>query len=635
MSMYRQLWLAILAGILIAVVAALAASLMSARGYLEAQLAMKNRDNATALALALSRPDSDHDDVVLAATALFDGGHYQLVQVVDADGRVLLDRVAPQADTGVPGWFARLAAIRSLPASAEISGGWRPLAKLTLVSQSGFAYRALWDTTLRTSAVILLAGVFAGLLISLMLRRITRPVRAVVEQAQAINQRRFITMPLPAAPELRELVSAMNDTVTRLREDFEADARRYDTLRRQANYDPLTGLANRAFFLAILEDALEGEATVYGALAIVRLRYLGKLNRRQGREVADEVLRRVGQAVAQSLGLCSGVFAGRLNGADFALLLPAGCDPLPTLRELQLSLPGIAEPLAGDYATTYIAYAPFAPGETSAGLLSRLDATLAALDVDGHSALREAPADATAEAPAGADQWREAIRAALADRGLMKLARFPIRVGDVVESEFALRLRVAGSDEWLPAGRFLPLAERLGLVPELDQATLDLALDVLAREPDLAGAWINLSAKSIVVSGFRQYLLERLGERPDLAPRLWLEVPEAGGLFRLQALRELARELRPLGCRVGLEHCGHQFDRIGELYELGLDFLKVDASFIDGIDGNAGNQAFLAGLCEIAHRIGMRVFAEGVARTEELETLRALGFDGATGTAVG
>jgi EAL domain-containing protein (putative c-di-GMP-specific phosphodiesterase class I) len=67
---------------------------------------------------------------------------------------------------------------------------------------------------------------------------------------------------------------------------------------------------------------------------------------------------------------------------------------------------------------------------------------------------------------------------------------------------------------------------------------------------------------------------------------------------------------------------------------LGLDYLKVDASFVRGVDSNAGNAAFLKGLCGIAHNIGLQVLAEGVATSAELSALVSLGFDGATGPGV-
>ncbi len=636
MSMTRQLWLSILVSMLIALGASLLASLFNARAYLEAQLAMKNQDNAATLALALGQGKADRDGVVLAVTALFDNGHYELIQVADPQGRNLVEKVAPLRDTRVPAWFVRLLPIRSLPGRAEIASGWQPVGTLTLMSHGEFAYRSLWDTAVTMSGVILGVGLLGGLLASLVLRRIAQPLRAVLEQAQAINEHRFLTVPEPRVPEFRALAAAMNDTVNRLRIDFEEDALRYERMRREANYDPLTGLANRVHFLASLDSALDLNGSPYGALAIIRLRMLGRINRALGREVADQLLRRVGATVDEVAGRCAGSFAGRLNGADFALLLPAGCDPRPTLDELMLDLHAALEGVAGDYSTVYIAFAAFAPGDDAARLLGRIDAALAAADVEGASAVRQAPADTAAAAPAGGEAWRAILRQALDGRDTLRLARYPLQLREdhARHQESPLRLRPGPDSEWLAAGRFLPIAERLGMVRELDLATLKLALAELEADDSLAGLWINVSAKSLADRAFGQRLLELLAEHPASRDRLWLEVPEAGGMARLEVLRTLCRDLKPLGCRLGLEHYGHRFDQVGRLYGLGLDFLKVDPSFIHGLDTHPGNQDFLAGLLEIAHRIGMRVFAEGVEREEELAKVRELGFDGASGPAV-
>jgi len=634
MSMTRQLWLSILASMLIALTASLFASLFNARAYLEAQLAMKNQDNAAALALALSQ--GGPEGVVPAVTALFDSGHYELIQVIDPRGKSLVDKVATPADVGAPAWFVRLLPIRSLPGRAEIASGWQPIGSLILMSQTEFAYRSLWESALTMSAVTFAAGLLGGLLASLTLRRIARPMRAVVEQAHAINEHRFVTMPEPALPELKELAAAMNDTVNRLRIDFEEDARRYEAMRKQANFDPLTGLANRVHFLASLDSALDIDGSPYGALAIVRLRMLGKINRKLGRQVADQILRRVGTRIDEMSSLCAGSLAGRLNGADFALLMPAGCDPKPTLDELLLDLHSAMDSLAGEFSTIYISYAACSPGDSPAGLLGRIDHALAAADLAGASSVSEATADQGAGAPAGSEEWRVALHQVLVGHDTLKLAHYPMRIGDgqTRHSECPLRLRPVETGEWLPAGRFLPIAERLGLVRELDLAALKLALTELERDPGLAGLWLNISAKSIADPEFRHRMMEHLGEHPASRQRLHLEVPESGGLARLEALRGVCRDLKPLGCKLGLEHYGHHFNQISRLYDLGLDFLKVDASFIHGLDSNPGNQAFLAGLLEIAHRIGMRVFAEGVEREEELAKTRELGFDGASGLVV-
>ena len=185
--------------------------------------------------------------------------------------------------------------------------------------------------------------------------------------------------------------------------------------------------------------------------------------------------------------------------------------------------------------------------------------------------------------------------------------------------------------EWLPAGHFLPVAERLRLTPQLDLTAVRLGLRELAAHPDLPGLAINLSASSISDERFRTELLAQLAADRANASRLWLEVAEGGALKHLAEFRELCLALKLAGCRVGLEHFGHHFSQIGQLHDLGLDFLKVDASFIRGVDGNPGNTAFLRGLSGIAHTIGLLVLAEGVTSDAELAALGAIGFDGATG----
>lgn len=636
MSMYRQLWLSILASALLALLASLFASLYNARDYLEAQLAMKNRDNATALALALSRADTDADDVLVAATALFNSGQYELVRIIDPTGKVLVDKVGKDPDAGAPDWFVRWLPIRSLPGEAQISSGWTPLGSVILMSRGQFAYKSLWRTALTMTGAILAAGLIGGILVSLVLRRIRRPMQEVIDQARAITEHRFISIPEPRVPELRQLAAAMNDTVARLREQFEDDAQRYESLRREANFDPLTGLANRTFFLASLEHALESEDSLFGALAIIRIPHLDLINREQGREAADDLLRRIGRAIGELTPYCVGSYGGRLTGADFGLLLPAGCDTAATMDELLTKLVEAVEPVADRNAEIDIGHGDFMRGEKPTRLLARVDAAVAWAQSAGGNKVCQATADSDPNLPVSANEWRRAIRYALHEHNALKLVHHAIQINSdpAPHRECPLRIRVRDDGDWLPASRFLPLAERLGLVQELDLAVLAMALDELDNDTGAGGLWVNLSARSIADPDFCKQMLKLLEQHPDSRQRLWLEIPETGGLRRLVALRDLARDLKPLGCHLGLEHYGHHFNQIGLLYDLGLDFLKVDPGFIQGIDSNAGNQAFLTGLCEIAHRIGIQVYAEGVETEAELTKLAEMGFDGVTGVAV-
>ena len=140
MSMYRQLWLAIITSTLLALGGSLLASMLSARGYLESQLSIKNSDNASALALSLSQSNPDEVTVELAASALFDSGHYELIRITDPMGKTIVERTAPLGELEAPYWFVKSLPIQAKPGQAQISNGWQQFGTVTLISHSRFAY---------------------------------------------------------------------------------------------------------------------------------------------------------------------------------------------------------------------------------------------------------------------------------------------------------------------------------------------------------------------------------------------------------------------------------------------------------------------------------------------------------------
>ena len=79
---------------------------------------------------------------------------------------------------------------------------------------------------------------------------------------------------------------------------------------------------------------------------------------------------------------------------------------------------------------------------------------------------------------------------------------------------------------------------------------------------------------------------------------------------------------------------GTRISRLGELHDIGLDYIKIDVSVIRGIDTNEANKTLLRGLCMIAHSIGMIAIAEGVQTASEIASLKQIGVDGMTGPGI-
>ncbi|MFA9274718.1 MAG: EAL domain-containing protein [Candidatus Aquirickettsiella gammari] len=632
MSMYRQLWFAIILSTLIALVGSLFASTMSSRAYLNEQLRMKNADNATVLALSLSQKNIDAVELELIVASLFDNGHYASIKVLDPAGKILVERIAPPEQSNVPAWFKQWFPIQSIPGQAQILSGWKQLGTISLISQNGDAYQTLWKSVQEMFAALAFSGLIASYLGALILRRIKQPLKAVIDQAKGMTERRFIITPESNVPELKQLSSAMNSTVLLLKSMFAEEAERLETLRAQANSDATTGLSNRDHFISQLQASVEEENAPAGSLVLIRLAGLASVNKTLGRNKTDELLKKIGQLLNIHQQHLHDGFAARLNGTDFALLFRRE-DAHTVSQKLLTDIQKIFAEVTDSF-TVFIGYGNYEFGITPGSLLAQVDAAVASAEATGNSDVRESAPLNIEHAPRSAEEWTKLILRAI-EQNWVKLAYFPVTRsnGELVHKESALRLMFGG--EWFPAARFLPIAERLGLTEKLDLIAIKLALEELNKTHSDKDIAVNLSAQSIQSADFRTQLKAIMQSKPAAAKQLWLEIPENGVFANIDAFRMFHRDIAPTGCKLGLEHFGRQFDKINLLHDLKLNYVKIDGGFIRNIESNEGNQAFVKGICHIVHRLALLSFAESVTSEAELITLNQLGLDGATGPEVG
>lgn len=383
--------------------------------------------------------------------------------------------------------------------------------------------------------------------------------------------------------------------------------------------------------MSALSARLEPDQTTgAGYLAVLRVSTLAELNHRFGRTVADQCLVQLSERLGAFVAAHPGAQAGRLNGSDFAVLVPGETDVSAILSALGEAARQATITLAqlGSFPIGATAYLP---GESPSQALARMDSALAASEASGQPEHREAPKSDDFQEPVDADGWRKLLDASLTPAKVL-LGRYPVLTpgGTVLHFEAPVRLNLAG--QWQPASRFVAWAGRLGKLQTLDALVLDAAFKQVAASGVALG--VNLSPESMRDPAFTKLLADRLRTEPALAQSLWLEIPEHGAYHHLDAFRNFCHLLKPTGCRIGLEHVGPSIGRIGELHDVGLDYLKIDASIIRGIDTHPGNQAFLRGLCMVAHAIGLKAIAEGVMTAKERDALPELGIDALTGPAV-
>lgn len=632
MSLRTQLWLAVAVIMLLSALASITVSTVSAQRYLTQQLHVKNIDNAASLALSLTRlPKDEPAQIELALAAQFDTGHYRRILLTDPHGGVMHERVHDPKPEAVPRWFLHLMAFDVPPGVAHISDGWSQFGTLTVESQTTYAYESLWQGTRRIASFFVAAAVLIGLLGSLYLSRCVRPLQDVVRQAEAVAQRRFVTITEPRTREFRAVAGAMNRLSRRVKEMLADESNRLQQLQARVQQDPTTGVLTREPFLAQLKVLLGADtAGATGTLTLLRVQDLPGLNRTLGRATVDAWLGRLGATLRALATQSEFGVAGRLNGSDFALIAgnvtePAGhaATVIERVRDL------VTDEATGTIRIDF-GIAAYRPGDDTGAVLARCDSALARAELGpGFEASIEPGA------PAGArrtqSDWGEAIRSALRESGI-QLAAFPVvdRSGILIHTEAPMRLFIDG--ELRPAAQFLPWAVRLGLIRELDDAVLRHALERLDQGSGPLA--INLATESLCDTAFRQSLYRILNQRPGAAPRLWLEFPARGALAHFAELREICLSVAHSGCRIGIEHAGPEVFDLRQLGELGLHYVKIDGAMVDGIHAAPESQALVRGLCTLAHSIGVLIITENCNDPNDLAVLPELGVDGMTGTAV-
>jgi EAL domain-containing protein (putative c-di-GMP-specific phosphodiesterase class I) len=243
--------------------------------------------------------------------------------------------------------------------------------------------------------------------------------------------------------------------------------------------------------------------------------------------------------------------------------------------------------------------------------------------------------------PAGLHRrpWLARLRRALAE-DLFVLHFQPIvslRDGAVSHYEALLRLADEPDGSLVAPGRFLPAAERYGLICEIDRMVLEKVALMLGGEHGRHGVRIamNVSAVSVTDRSMLAHLERRLqlhGADPEL---LVIEVTETAAISDMQSAKVFCSGLLALGCSVALDDFGAGFGSFQYLKHLPFSHLKIDGDFIRGLPISRTDQLVVKALAGVVRGMGRETIAEFVGDEPTMSMLRSYGVDYAQGFEVG
>ncbi len=633
MSLIKQLWLAILFILILASGGSFLLSTMFGKHYLQQQLQMKNIDNATSLALSMSQMEKDPITLDLLLSAQFDSGHYRYIGLYDPLGKVISERINEHSHTKAPDWFVQLVPMTVETGIAEVQDGWTRYGTLKLESDSSFVYDRLWDATVSIAIWALLIGLISCYAGRHMLQKILRPLKDVVNQAQAIGEHRFVTIEEPKTQEFKALVNAMNSLSNHIRKTVSEESARLEQLRFQINFDHISGLMNHDYFVSSIDSSISHEEYFnQGVLVVCRLTNLAAIDQNLGYQETNVFLKRIGSVLENECANKIALIAGRLTGTDFAIFSNTQADAYILGNQIKALLEKIAsiQSLQANFVTVSI---PVNKSDKALDLITLTDSVLDEISSNSDNILHVInQQDVETHVDISRLEWLRLLTSAL-DNKRLKLEHYPVitPLGALLHNESPVRLQL-DNDKWVCAGEFIAWANQLQLMNRVDELVLETALNLLAQGAEPIG--LNFSASAICDKTFIKKATALIKQFPTLGNKLYFDIPEQAAFDHFPEFRDFCKQFKTLGCNVGIEHVGSRISRLGELHDVGLDYIKVDVSVIRGIDTNEANKTLLRGLCIIAHSIGVIAIAEGVQTASEAEALKLIGVDGMTGPGI-
>jgi diguanylate cyclase (GGDEF)-like protein/PAS domain S-box-containing protein len=407
-------------------------------------------------------------------------------------------------------------------------------------------------------------------------------------------------------------------------------------LRQLALYDPLTGLANRAFFHERLRHAIqlrreEGQST---GLLYIDLDDFKSINDRWGHDLGDEVLHEIGRRIERCVR--PGDTAARPGGDEFAVVLTEPVTPEDAVGVAERLLAEISRPLESGSGFLHTnASIGIAFGDDDERLLKEAD--IAMYRAKGHPDLGYAFFDAQLDRVALERSERIAeLREGIAreEFRLDYQAVVDLDRNEITGYEALVRWEHPTAGELSP-GEFIPLAEDTGLIVGLGEWVLIEACKEAMRLHRLHGRAVqmsvNVSARQLHHPDFLRHI-ERALDSSSLTPKqLTLELTESTLLASDERIAETLQAIKDLGVVLALDDFGTGYASLSYLRQFPIDVVKIDRSFTASAGSQSGDLVLLKGIIDLGHALQLNLVAEGIETSEQHSLVQKLGCHQAQG----
>lgn len=520
----------------------------------------------------------------------------------------------------------------TMPIAVDIIRGGNTIGRLVLISDvRPMRSKLLW-TLLATMMAAVAASLIGAMIAIPLQRRITGPILSLIKAMRSIKDARQYTAKVEhhADDETGELVDTFNQMIAEI-------SYRDASLENLAYFDPLTGLPNRQLFQKQFDEVIgkSSGSDLAAALFLLDLDDFKQINDAFGHTAGDALLVSVAAILKEELtGNCR---IARLGGDEFAIVAENVSSEHEAQSRMAPFIAALYRPIKlldhEIYISTSIGVALIPrDGRSAEELMRRADLALYSAKRRGPGLVHFFKAEMDASVK-DRTKTAQALHQAISNGEFEThfQPQFDLKTGEVYGFESLIRWKHPERG-FIPPSQFIPVAENTSLIGKIgswvlwDSCSRGRAwLDEGLGEREIS---VNISVVQLLQVDFPKEVKKILRETGFPPYLLCLELTES--LFIGKSIGKalsVLEGLKSLGISLALDDFGTGYSSLSYLEKLPFDKIKIDRSFVSGIEADANKRNLLSGIISLAHSLGRVIVAEGAETPGEVRLLRELGAD--------
>jgi EAL domain-containing protein (putative c-di-GMP-specific phosphodiesterase class I)/GGDEF domain-containing protein len=624
MSLYKQITTLITVFLVFMIGIILWFILSYNKNLIENQMLSNAKNTATFLGLSISR-DVDFEDTSTIEgmlSSIIDNGFYEYISIVDVNNNEVLKMNSPNEEKAIPSWFTSVISINAPVATANIISGWTNMGTLSVKIHQDYANNQMWDTFIAVLQIFTISTLLLLFLIYLFLNKLLKPLKKLNIQAKAIDNNEFIIeKELPNTIEFKNVVQAMNKTISKMETIFNKEVTTLKKYNELLYKDSDTGLGNKNFLILKLNTYLKNSQ---GLILFLELKDENSFKKIVGYKNFSAFENKIISEVNTNFSQNNGFVFSKLDDNVLAIILP------------NIYYEDIKDKILDIYTNIYkyvnnekldqlfdirfgIGVSHYSQNSTLKDVLSTADQSLLKAmksDTIKINYLQESVKFTKQE-------WIELLEWAFSNDGLQFVKQDIINIGNssTLMQEYFVRLKDKDENIYYPAD-FLTIAFNMGWIIELEKHIIKKIFNTVLTTNVNFDSAINLSSEFIKSKDAVKWLISELdNEFFNKNIVFYFECINSDILKDLASYTYFAKQLAKTKHKFAIESFSFESNDLNYLKILKPTYLKISKSYLLGSENSLTDSV----LFNITSTLGSYLIVKHIETQEEYLELEGLG----------